>query len=144
MTSPNPSRPTAPVEYKGEPLDAARGPGLGCFWLQMVLLALLIVVTPLSATAWSWPTWATGVLFVVMLVLLLISGQTVIFLLRIVAAGRSEGRRRPLASSTPTVGELEDDVPPDIAAPLPAEEAKPTTTAEPPTTPGDGGPGMRQ
>ncbi len=109
MTSPQTPRAPQPVEYKGEPLDAGRGPGLGCFWVQMVLLAALIVLTPLSAMAWDWPVWATGVLFVLMLVLLLVSGQTMIFLLRIVAAGREEGRRRPLASTTPTVGELEDD-----------------------------------
>jgi hypothetical protein len=108
VTSPPTPRKTQPVEYKGEPLEAARGPGLGCFWFQMVLLAVLIVLTPLSAMAWDWPIWATGVLFVAMLLLLLLSGQTMIFLLRIVAAGRDEGRRRPLASATPTVGQLED------------------------------------
>jgi hypothetical protein len=36
-----------------------------------------------------------------------VSGQTIIFLLRLVAADR-RGRRRPLASETKTVGELED------------------------------------
>jgi hypothetical protein len=41
-------------------------------------------------------------------VLLLFAGQTVIFLLRLVAADRRDGRRRPLGSSTPTVGQLED------------------------------------
>jgi hypothetical protein len=36
----------------------------------------------------------------------------VIFLLRLVAADRrAAGRRRPLASDTPTVGELEDEAP---------------------------------
>jgi hypothetical protein len=38
----------------------------------------------------------------------LFAGQTVIFQLRLVAADRREGRRRPLGSATPTVGELED------------------------------------
>jgi hypothetical protein len=47
-------------------------------------------------------------LLIVTLVLLLFAGQTVIFLLRLVAADRREGRRRPLGSATPTVGELED------------------------------------
>ena len=46
-------------------------------------------------------------LFAVIL-LLLITGQTIIFLLRLVAADR-RGRRRPLASDTKTVGELEDE-----------------------------------
>jgi len=38
---------------------------------------------------------------------LLVAGQTIIFLLRLVAADR-RSRRRPLRSGTKTVGELED------------------------------------
>ena len=97
------------VQYKGAPLDAARGPGLGCFWTQLVLLAVLVVLTPLSVQ-WDWPSWASGALLVAVLLLLLFSGQTVIFLLRLVAADRrAEGRRRPLGSASRTVGELEDE-----------------------------------
>lgn len=100
------------VEYKGAPLDAARGPGLGCFWFQIVLLAVLVVLTPLSA-AWEWPVAISLGLLVALLVLLLFAGQTVIFLLRLVAADRrSEARRRPLRSATKTVGELEDETSP--------------------------------
>jgi hypothetical protein len=40
--------------------------------------------------------------------LLLVAGQTIVFLLRLVAADR-RSRRRPLASGTKTVGELEDE-----------------------------------
>lgn len=137
MTSPQTPRKTQPVEYKGEPLEAARGPGLGCFWFQMVLLAVLIVLAPLSAMAWDWPIWVTGVLFVAMLLLLLLSGQTMIFLLRIVAAGRDDGRRRPLASATPTVGELEDEPQAD------ADAADPTAGEAVPDPRSDL-PGMRQ
>ena len=47
------------------------------------------------------------------LVLLLFVGQTVIFLLRLVAAdrrvARADGRRRPMSSATKTVGEIEDE-----------------------------------
>lgn len=105
-----PERPSVrDVEYKGAPLDAARGPGLGCFWIQLVVLAILIVLTPLSA-AWQWPPVVSIGLLVALLVLLLFAGQTIIFLLRLVAADRrAEARRRPLRSSTRTVGELEDD-----------------------------------
>jgi uncharacterized membrane protein YgcG len=105
---PNPS--TRPgVDYRGAPLDAERGPGLGCFWLQVVVLAVVVVLTPLSA-AWEWPVVVTIVLLAATLVLLLFVGQTVIFLLRLVAADRrATGRRRPLRSATKTVGELEDE-----------------------------------
>ncbi len=111
------------VEYKGAPLDAERGPGLGCFWSQIVVLLALIVLTPLSV-AWGWPPAVSAALLIAVLVLLLVAGQTIIFLLRLVAADRrAAGRRRPLASSTPTVGELEDrtagpdDTGPDGGAP---------------------------
>jgi hypothetical protein len=96
------------VEYKGEPLDAAKGPGLGCFWLQIVALFVVMFLTPLSA-AWEWPVPVTVVLLASTLVLLLFVGQTVIFLLRLVAADRREARRQPMRSATKTVGQIEDE-----------------------------------
>jgi hypothetical protein len=103
------------VEYKGAPLDAEKGPGLGCFWLQVVVLAVVVVLTPLSA-AWEWPIPVTIVLMATTLVLLLFVGQTIIFLLRLVAADRrAEARRRPLRSATRTVGEIEDEAGGDVS-----------------------------
>ena len=104
-----------PVRYKGEPLEAARGPGLGCFRFQLAVLAVLVVLTPLSV-AWRWPAWLSTVLLVAVIVLLLVTGQTIIFLLRLVAADRRAGRRRPMTSATPTVGELEDAGAPNAGA----------------------------
>jgi hypothetical protein len=101
------------VQYKGAPLDSAKGPGLGCFWTQVVLLVAAIVLTPLSA-AWDWPVIVSIVLLAATLVLLLFVGQTSIFLMRLVAADRrAEGRRRPMRSATPTVGQIEDERSPD-------------------------------
>ena len=51
---------TGPVQYKGDDLDAERGPGLGCFRFQVALLVFLIVLTPLSV-AWHWPEWLSAV-----------------------------------------------------------------------------------
>jgi hypothetical protein len=136
MTSPE-QGPTSvrPVEYKGEPLDSERGPGLGCFRFQLGVLLVLIVLTPLSV-AWGWdPAVSAGLLFLTIL-LLLFAGQTVIFLLRLVAADRREGRRRPLASATPTVGELED------AAPADGDAGE--TDGQPADTGRSGGPGVRE
>ncbi len=107
MTSPEEPTSVRPVEYKGEPLDSDRGPGLGCFRFQVGLLAVLVILTPLTV-AFNWPVEISIALLFVTLVLLLFAGQTVIFLLRLVAADRREGRRVPLAGSTPTVGQLED------------------------------------
>ncbi|TAJ99461.1 MAG: hypothetical protein EPO36_12060 [Chloroflexota bacterium] len=135
MTEPEPQLPTVrDVDYKGAPLDSEKGPGLGCFWTQLVVLGVLLVLTPLSV-AWNWPAWLSGALLIVVLLLLLLAGQTVIFLLRLVAADRrAAGRRRPLASSTPTVGELEDRG----ASPV-AEAADDAADVAPPAGPaGDG------
>ena len=94
-------------EYKGEPLDAERGPGLGCFWIQVGLLTFFLVFTPLTVT-WGWDPTISGILLIITLILLLFSGQTIIFLLRLVAADR-RARRTPLSpSARPTVGQMED------------------------------------
>ena len=121
-TPPRRPRPSGPVRYKGEELDAARGPGLGCFRFQLVVLGVLVVLTPLSVV-WNWPSTVSAVLLFAITGLLLVSGQTIIFLLRLVAADR-RSRRRPLASATLTVGELEDDA----AAAAHADRAEPTET----------------
>ena len=113
-----------PVQYKGDDLDAARGPGLGCFRFQLIVLGFLVVLTPLSVL-WKWPDAVSAGLLFVVVILLLITGQTIIFLLRLVAADR-RGRRRPLASTTKTVGELADEAakagPPDEPASPPSDE----------------------
>jgi len=125
-TPPRPPRPTGPVQYKGEDLEPGRGPGLGCFWIQLLVLAFLVVLTPLSVV-WRWPAEASAVLLFMVIGLLLITGQSVIFLLRLVAAER-RGRRRPLGSGTKTVGELED------AAVMAEPKADPPAPADPPAT----------
>ena len=113
-----------PIQYKGDELDPARGPGLGCFRFQLVILVVLVVLTPLSVV-WQWPTWLSAVLLFIVIALLLVAGQTIIFLLRLVAADRRT-RRRPLGSGTKTVGELDDET---LAAP-------PTEPGEPPSDEG--------
>ena len=105
-TPPRRPRTTGPVQYKGDDLDAARGPGLGCFRIQLVILVVFLFLTPLSV-AWDWPPVVSAALLFAVIGLLLFTGQTIIFLLRLVSADR-RGRRRPLASETKTVGELED------------------------------------
>ena len=126
------------VQYKGAPLDSAKGPGLGCFWAQVVVLVVALVLTPLSA-AWDWPLPISIVLLATTLVLLLFVGQTSIFLMRLVAADRrAEGRRRPMRSATPTVGQLEDE---EAAA----EDAATETAEERHVDPdGRGGEGVRE
>ncbi len=107
------SQPT-PV-YKGEPLDGGRGPGLGCFWFQAILLGIMLVLTPLTVV-WAWDSRISATLLIATLVLLLFTGNTVIFLMRLVASDR-RGRRRPLnESARRTVGQLEEQAASDASA----------------------------
>ena len=127
-----------PVLYKGEPLEPARGPGLGCFRIQLVALVILIVLTPLSVG--RLPDIVTAILLFATIGILLVSGQTIIFLLRLVAADR-RGRREPLAPRSPTVGQLEDAAPAatnEAAAPAANEDADPVAANE--ATASDAGP----
>jgi hypothetical protein len=131
-----------PVLYKGEPLEPARGPGLGCFRFQMIVLVVLILATPLSVG--RVPDAVTAILLFATLGVLLVSGQTMIFLLRLVAAERRD-RREPLAARTPTVGQLEDAAAPEptlapgptpapkTPEPAPAPAPAPTPAADPAT-----------
>ncbi|MEZ0240990.1 MAG: hypothetical protein ACAH65_09350, partial [Chloroflexota bacterium] len=65
-------------------------------------------------------------------VLLLVAGQTIIFLLRLVAADLRT-RRRPLGSGTKTVGEIEDEeaTPSPETAPETAAASAPDAAPEP-------------
>jgi hypothetical protein len=123
VTEPQADEPSSvrAVQYKGEPLDAERGPGLGCFRFQLVVLVALIVLTPLSV-AWDWPAWLSAAMLFALILLLFLAGQTIIFLLRLVAADRRAGRRRPLSSATRTVGQIEEEVRADAP---PADEGPP-------------------
>ena len=103
----NTPAPEVMPEYKGGPLDADRGPGLGCFWIQAVALIIAMILAPVSA-ALNWPTPIAIGLLILVVILLLLVGQTSIFLLRLVAADR-KGRRAPMRSATKTVGQLEDE-----------------------------------
>ncbi len=128
--APAPDAPSSQMpEYKGEPLDAERGPGLGCFWIQIALLTFFLIFTPLTVT-WGWDPLISGALLIFTLILLLFSGQTIIFLLRLVAADRRT-RRTPLdPKAKRTVGQLED-------ASAPAETPPPATGAKSASEPSD-------
>jgi hypothetical protein len=124
------SAPAGPPFYKGEPLDAERGPGLGCFWIQVGLLTFLLVFTPLTVV-WGWDPFISGALLIITLILLLFTGQTIIFLLRLVAADRRT-RRAPLdPGARPTVGQI-------VEREAPPAEASEGTAAPGPPEPRDG------
>ncbi|TFG67892.1 MAG: hypothetical protein E4H24_05015 [Thermomicrobiales bacterium] len=130
-TPPRRAPSTGPVQYKGDDLESERGPGLGCFRFQLIVLIVFIVLTPLSV-AWNWPPIVSTLLLFSVILLLLVTGQTIIFLLRLVSADR-RGRRRPLASTTKTVGEIEDAA----ADPAPTGIEPSPTDPEPGPAPDD-------
>ena len=140
----------SPPQYKGADLDPARGPGLGCFWLQVAILALFVVLTPIGVLN-DWPTALSAAMLFIVLGLLFFVGQTAIFLLRLVSADR-RGRRRPLASQTRTVGELEssefDEGGPSLASREDGGRKQgPTATGGPgegPSLGGSAGSGVRE
>lgn len=109
-----------PIQYKGADLEPERGPGLGCFRFQLVVLLFLVILTPISVVA-GWPEAISAILLFVVIALLLLTGQTMIFLMRLIAADRRT-RRRPLGSTTKTVGELEDDATAGPASPDGADD----------------------
>lgn len=127
-------------EYKGEPLDSERGPGLGCFWIQIALLTFFLVFTPLTVT-WGWDPRVSAALLIFTLILLLFSGQTIIFLLRLVAADRRTGRTPLDPTAKPTVGQMEaagtaqPKTAPDAAAGESAPRADDTPATDSPTKP---------
>jgi hypothetical protein len=87
--------------------------------------------------AWNWPFPVSAGLLFAVIGLLLVTGQTIIFLLRLVAADR-RGRRRPMASGSKTVGELEDAgaaVPDEVAAQVGDDPATPPSRDTPPEGP---------
>jgi hypothetical protein len=129
--APDPQRP----DYKGAPLDADRGPGLGCFWIQLVAFAILFVLTPIGVIN-GWPPALTTAMLILTLILLLFVGQTVIFLLRLVAADRRT-RRRPLREGArPTVGDL-SVAEPTAGAPADGSAGAAAESAEDPARAGD-------
>jgi hypothetical protein len=108
------------IQYKGADLEPERGPGPGCFRFQLIVLIVLVVLTPISVVA-DWPEAVSAVLLFVVIALLLVTGQNMIFLMRLIAADRRT-RRRPLSSTSRTVGELEDAAASPPTAPAPSDD----------------------
>ena len=136
-TPPRRTRPTTgPVQYRGHDLEPERGPGLGCFRFQLAVLVVFILLTPLTVV-WNWPAAVSTVLLFAVIGLLLTTGQTIIFLLRLVAADR-RGRRVPLAGGSRTVGELEDAE--KSATPVAPESAEVMQASGPASSEGDSAP----
>jgi hypothetical protein len=157
------ARPLHPARRRGGEPDPEDGPGVGCFWVQVAVLVGVVVLVPIGLAV-DWPFELVALLVVAVIGLVLLVGQSVVFVLRLLVADRrSRGRRRQLAAPTATasVAAVEPAEGPAPAAATAAEPAdrpapddRPSADAPPPPDdeagradapgPEDGGPGVRQ
>jgi hypothetical protein len=104
-----------------EELDPNEGPGLGCFTVQAILFAVILLLIPVGVFTLQWPVWLLTALLVVALILLFFISMTSVFLLRVFFASRRTGRGRTYGATAPPVSidtEAADAPdPPDLPAP---------------------------
>jgi membrane protein implicated in regulation of membrane protease activity len=99
-----------------EDLDPNEGPGLGCFTVQAILFAILLLLIPVGLFSWNWPVWVLATLLFVDLVLLFFVSMTSVFLLRVFFADRrrGQGRGRQVGVARPVTRVVTtDDAPTD-------------------------------
>ncbi len=115
------------ADHRGDELDPERGPGTGCFWVQVIVLAFFITLIPIGSTL-DWPLELLAILLFLVMGLLLLTGQTLIFLLRLFASDRrAERRRRLLAGATKAAAEIESAPVPSVSGPPTEAEPSPAS-----------------
>ena len=118
-----------------EELDPNEGPGLGCFTVQAILFAAILLLIPVGVFSLGWPVWLLAGLLVVAIILLFFISMTSVFLLRVFFASRRTGRGRTYGATAPPVGidteGAETPHPPEW--PVPPDPPVPPTTETPET-----------
>lgn len=84
-----------------EELDPNEGPGLGCFTVQAVLFAAILLLIPVGVFSLGWPVWLLTALLAVAIILLFFISMTSVFLLRVFFASRRTGRGRTFGTPAP-------------------------------------------
>lgn len=84
-----------------EELDPNEGPGLGCFTVQAVLFAAILLLIPVGVFSLGWPVWLLTALLAVAIILLFFISMTSVFLLRVFFASRRTGRGRTFGNTAP-------------------------------------------
>jgi hypothetical protein len=110
-----------------EELDPNEGPGFGCFTVQAILFAVILLLIPVGVFTLQWPVWLLTALLVVALILLFFISMTSVFLLRVFFAARRTGRGRTFGATAPPVTIDTESAPPTEGAEPPTSEPKPTT-----------------
>jgi hypothetical protein len=111
-----------------EELDPNEGPGLGCFTVQAILFAVILLLIPIGVFSLGWPVWLLTVLLVVAIILLFFSSMTSVFLLRVFFAARRTDRGRTFGATAPPVS-VDTEAPESISQPTP--EQLPTSVNPP-------------
>jgi hypothetical protein len=107
-----------------EELDPNEGPGLGCFTVQAILFAVILLIIPVGLFQWGWPVPLLAALLFVDLVLLFFISMTSVFLLRVFFADRRRGRGRQVGVAkppAPRVISTASSEPPAASSPASAE-----------------------
>ena len=76
-----------------EELDPNEGPGLGCFTVQAILFAAILLLIPIGVFSLGWPVWLLTALLVVAIILLFFISMTSVFLLARVLRRAANGPR---------------------------------------------------
>ena len=83
-----------------EELDPNEGPGFGCFVVQAILFAGILLLIPVGVFSLGWPLWMLTALFAIDMVLLFLVSMTAVFLLRVFFADRRRRRGRTFGASS--------------------------------------------
>jgi hypothetical protein len=118
-----------------EELDPNEGPGLGCFTVQAVLFAVLLLLIPVGVFSLGWPVWLLTALLAVAIILLFFISMTSVFLLRVFFASRRTGRGRTFGTTAPPLSidtEAADTEATDTEAPEPGSPPSENETPQNP------------
>jgi hypothetical protein len=99
-----------------EELDPNEGPGLGCFTVQAILFAVILLLIPVGVFSLGWPVWLLTILLVVAIILLFFISMTSVFLLRVFFASRRSGRGRTYAATAAPLT-IDTETPPESVSP---------------------------
>jgi hypothetical protein len=111
-----------------EELDPNEGPGLGCFTVQAILFAVILLLIPVGVFTLGWPVWLLTALLVIALLLLFFISMTSVFLLRVFFASRRTGRGRTYGATAAPVTIDTGETP---EAPAPADGEGPADGESP-------------
>jgi thiol:disulfide interchange protein len=113
-----------------EELDPNEGPGLGCFTVQAILFAAILLLIPVGVFSLGWPVWLLTALLVLAIILLFFISMTSVFLLRVFFASRRTGSGRTYGATAAPVT-IDTDPPGQPDGPAQPEEPE---SVSPPST----------